>query len=434
MWLFGRTLPSYPQSRSHLAYHRSSLAPTLPQAGRTARTLRRRWYYLQQNVIYWFSNHTDRHPKGALFIEGSHVVPVTDEAAEAKGYHCFRIDTSSEHGDRNRVLYAHGRAARDSWLAVLRRACRAVPFDEEYELGAEIGFGRFSRVFIARRRDDGTRFAVKVIHKASLSEAERELLRTEIAILRLVAHPHIVRLEAVFEDSHTMNIVMEYLEGGELFNNIVGRARFSEVEARELMKPLVESVSYLHSLGIVHRDIKPENMLCSRKGVGADGGGGCASDGSASDGSPFGAVKIADFGLSKLVHPGEVMTMACGTLQYCAPEVLSRAGYGKEADLWSLGVIMHLVVRGKLPFDDPDKDVVISRTLQASVDFAHPVWLTWSAAGLDFVRGLLERDPAKRLTARRALQHPWFRGPGEVGSALPAAAVPGVAAAASARE
>jgi len=136
-------------------------------------------------------------------------------------------------------------------------------------------------------------------------------------------------------------------------------------------------------------------------------------------------VKIADFGLSKLVHPGELMTMACGTLQYCAPEVLGRHGYGREADLWSLGVILHLVVRGRLPFDDPDKDVVIARTLQAALDFSHPVWASWSPEGLDFVTGLLAKDPAKRLTARRALQHPWLTASGAPASDAVAVAAVG---------
>jgi serine/threonine protein kinase len=108
------------------------------------------------------------------------------------------------------------------------------------------------------------------------------------------------------------------------------------------------------------------------------------------------------------------MTMPCGTLNYCAPELLAKRGYGKEADLWSLGVILYLIVRGRLPFDGPDKPTIISRTLDAQLDFGHAVWDSWTAVGRDFVQGLLEKDPQKRLTARRALQHPWLRTAGEV--------------------
>lgn len=252
--------------------------------------------------------------------------------------------------------------------------------------------------------DSGDLCAVKVIAKADLNDQEKELLRTEIAILKLVAHPHIIRLENVYETRSHMYIAMELLEGGELFAQLVNRARFTEVEARELARPLVDALGYLHSLGIVHRDIKPQNLLCT-------GAGRVNPHRPAS--FPFGDIKIADFGLSKLVHPSEVMTMPVGTLHYCAPEVL-RQSYSASADLWSLGVIMYLVVRGHLPFDGATQAEVVWRICNAELDFTHPVWTTWSPEGLDFVQGLLQRDPTKRLTARRALQHPWLRSSAEV--------------------
>jgi serine/threonine protein kinase len=381
---------------------------------------KKRWYYLQQNFLYWYSTHLEGEPRGVLFLEGSYVKLVSEPAQEAKEYYRFCIHTSSTHGDRVRVLYARSAAQRDEWLSILRRACRSVPFDEEYELGPEIGAGKFARVYKATKRASSEVFAVKVVNKSGLTKAELELLRTEVAILKLVQHPHIIRLENVFETSLELYIVMELLEGGELFNNLVGRSRFNEDEARNLIKPLVESIAYLHSLGIVHRDIKPENLLCSGK----------PREGSS---FPFGDVKIADFGLSKLVHPGEVLTMPCGTLAYAAPEVISRQGYGREADLWSLGVILYLVVRGRLPFDSTIKEQVIALTIEAKVDFTHKVWQSWTPEGLNFVQsrsprflsscmccsmlhhccmwyaGLLCPDPASRLSARRAMQHPWLR-------------------------
>jgi serine/threonine protein kinase len=275
-----------------------------------------------------------------------------------------------------------------------------------------VGLGTDAAARGPEREPEPERFAVKVIAKGSLSEGERELLRSEIAILKLVQHPHIVRYEAVFETAEALYIVMELLEGGELFTNIVGRSRFSEAEARALIRPLVDSVAYLAALGCVHRDLKPENILCSggrsrAAGTGSESGSGA----SASSASFFawGDIKIADFGLSALVHPGEILTQPCGTLQYAAPEVLSRAGYGKPADMWSLGVLLYLVVRGKLPFDFPNRDDMIRAILSDPIDFSHPVWERWSPEGLSFVQGLLERDPAKRLTARGALQHPWLR-------------------------
>ena len=122
---------------------------------------------------------------------------------------------------------------------------------------------------------------------------------------------------------------MEMLNGGELFERIVGRPRFTEAETAKLIRPLLESVAYIHDLGIVHRDLKPENILCE-KGLKN--------------------IRIADFGLSQLVAPTHQLKLACGTLSYVAPEVINNQGYGSPADIWSLGVIAFLVMRGKLPY------------------------------------------------------------------------------------
>jgi len=356
--------------------------------GRRTGAMTRRWYYLCQNFLYWYKDQETHIPKGSLFLEGSYVSVCNDQMA--RGYFGIRIHTASAHGDQERVLYCKDTRERDEWMSVLTRACRTVAFEQVYRRVKELGQGRFSQVVEVQNRDTGLHYAVKIINKNELKPEEKELLRTEIAILRLVQHPHIIRLEDVFETSATMYIVMELIKGGELFDNIVGRSRFTENEARQLIKPLVDAVAYLHSLGIVHRDIKPENILCGDK----------VHD-----------VSIADFGLSKLVHPNEVMTMPCGTLTYVAPEVLSMQGYHMEADMWSIGVIMYLVVRGRLPYDGDEQQAIVQRILHEPLDFSSGVWAHWSKCGVEFIQKLLEKNPDRRLTARQALQHPWLRQP-----------------------
>ena len=356
--------------------------------GRRTGAMTRRWYYLCQNFLYWYKDQETHIPKGSLFLEGSYVSVCNDQMA--RGYFGIRIHTASAHGDQERVLYCKDARERDEWMSVLTRACRTVAFEQVYRRVKELGQGRFSQVVEVQNRDTGLHYAVKIINKNELKPEEKELLRTEIAILRLVQHPHIIRLEDVFETGATMYIVMELIKGGELFDNIVGRSRFTENEARQLIKPLVDAVAYLHSLGIVHRDIKPENILCGDK----------VHD-----------VSIADFGLSKLVHPNELMTMPCGTLTYVAPEVLSMQGYHMEADMWSIGVIMYLVVRGRLPYDGDEQQAIVQRILHEPLDFSSGVWAHWSTRGVEFIQKLLEKNPSRRLTARQALQHPWLRQP-----------------------
>ncbi len=180
---------------------------------------------------------------------------------------------------------------------------------------------------------------------------------------------------------------MEMLKGGELFERIVGRPRFSEEECCKVIRPLLESVAYLHDLGIVHRDLKPENILC---------------------GENLEDLKIADFGLSKMILPTEKMEAACGTLSYVAPEVLTLQGYGREADLWSVGVIMFLLLCGKLPFDGDDQSEIIRLTVQAELKTNPNVWNKLSDEVKSLIKGLLNKNPKERISARDALRHPFI--------------------------
>jgi calcium/calmodulin-dependent protein kinase I len=291
----------------------------------------KRWYLLSGNCMYYYAHKKDVRPRGVIFLTGCIVEKVHDEAAELKGY--FGIEllhqdlcTGEHYKHESRVLYCRSEGERDVWLTRMQISAQVIPIEQEYVIGRELGRGRFSRVCECVHKVTGLRYAVKIIDKATIEPEEKSLLRTEIAVLKLVNHPNIIKLEGVFETRSHMYIVMEKLTGGELFERIVGRPRFSEEEAAKLIRPLLESVAYLHDLGIVHRDIKPENILC---------------------GDNLDELKIADFGLSKMLLPKEKMDTACGTLSYVAPEVLTMQGYGQEADLWSVGVIMFLVLCGK---------------------------------------------------------------------------------------
>ena len=269
----------------------------------------KRWCLLSGNSIYYYNHETDVRPKGVIFLAGTIIEKVVEEASEIKGYYGFEIlhqdfasGGSEHHRHEQRVLYARSSDERESWIHMLQVCAQVVPIEEDYVIGKELGRGRFSIVCECVRKETGERMAVKIIEKASLEPDEKELLRTEIAALKLVNHPNIVCLEGLYETRTHMYIVMEKLDGGELFERIVGHPRFTEVECAKLVRPLLESVAYLHDMGIVHRDLKPENILC---------------------GENLDNIKLADFGLSKMFLPSEKMDTACGTLSYVAPEVLT---------------------------------------------------------------------------------------------------------------
>lgn len=324
---------------------------------------------------------------------GCYVEAEPQEALVEKNVKFYAIEIVPEPGSSRvkRTMYTKSLESQQQWTAALRQATDKVSIDAFYAVGRQLGRGRFSKVCEATHKPTGATHAVKIIDKSKLQGPERELLRTEIAILNLVTHPNIIRLHDVYEDKQHIFIVTELVGGGELFNRIVDRARYTEAEARLVMQPLLEAVAYLHRLGIVHRDIKPENILC---------------------GDQLNDLKIADFGLSKIVHPEEIMKMPCGTLNYVAPEVLSLVGYGRETDIWSVGVIMYLLLRGELPFYGKTKNEIIQKTLHADVSLEGDVaWASVSPAGKSLLKGLLTKEPSKRLTAQDALAHEWFSAP-----------------------
>lgn len=143
---------------------------------------------------------------------------------------------------------------------------------------------------------------------------------------------------------------MEIIQGGELYERIIKKKVMSEFAASQIIKQLLEVVSYLHEVGIMHRDIKPENILLD-------------------DNSDIPLIKLADFGLSKLATPKDIQKLACGTLGYVAPEVLTQKGYNNKVDIWSVGIVTFLMLAGRLPFDHKEKQKLIDLTVNAPLLF-----------------------------------------------------------------
>ena len=352
----------------------------------------KRWYLMSGSCMYYYMHKSDVRPKGVVFLTGCLVDKLVDDASELKGYYGIEVlhqdlCTGEHHKHDRRVFYCKSENERDEWLQQMQQAAHVVPIENDYVISKELGKGRFSTVCECVHNVTAVHFAVKIIEKAKLEPEEKALLRTEIAVLKLVNHPNIIKMEGIYESRTHIYIVMEKLTGGELFERIVGRPRFSEDEAAKLIRPLLESVGYLHDLGIVHRDIKPENILC---------------------GDNLDEVKIADFGLSKMILPTEKMETACGTLSYVAPEVLTMQGYGHEADLWSIGVIMFLILCGKLPFDGANHDDIINATIKAEIRVSPSIWNGLSEEARDFIKKLLHKNPKERISARAALRHPFI--------------------------
>lgn len=262
---------------------------------------------------------------------------------------------------------------------------------DDYILSETIlGSGFGGNVILATsRRIPGRRFAVKSI-KLFGKPKVRRTLAAEVEVFLSVDHPHVCRLLDVYESHDRIDLVMEALEGGELYDR-VNRGKFSEKDAADATYQMLLAIRYLHSLGIVHRDIKLENFLYDEKGSNH--------------------LKLIDFGFSKAWDPEvnqKKMKMSCGTICYVAPEVILQS-YTHMCDLWSLGVVVFLLLVGYMPFPmRPEMEEMERDILNANFRYDAAKWSKVSPSSYDFVSKLLKRDPEQRMTAEQALAHPWI--------------------------
>lgn len=269
-------------------------------------------------------------------------------------------------------------------------------FHNRYELlNTVIGYGAKSVVKLCRYRSaefllNGL-MAVKVVDRTLISDDDVLALRREASIMReLRDHKQIVHMIDFFEEEFNIYLVMEYVPGGELFQQIVRKRIFHETEARMAVARLLEVVAYIHDKDIVHRDIKPENILLQ---------------------SEYDAtlnIKVADFGFAVKVK-GNTLTTECGSPGYIAPEILENHPYGKSVDMWSVGVLTYVLLSGYPPFYDENRKYLNRKIKRGDFHFHQPNWNSISSKAKDFISHLLVIDHHKRFTAAEALDHLWIK-------------------------
>ncbi|XP_057538888.1 calcium-dependent protein kinase 1-like [Amaranthus tricolor] len=262
---------------------------------------------------------------------------------------------------------------------------------EFYTLGRKLGQGQFGTTFMCIEKSSGKEYACKSIAKRKLlTNEDVEDVRREIQIMHhLAGHPNVIAIKGAYEDAVAVHLVMELCKGGELFDRIIQRGHYTERQAADLTRTIIGVVETCHSLGVMHRDLKPENFLFE----------------SHEEDSPL---KTIDFGLSMFFKPGEKFTDVVGSPYYVAPEVL-RKRYGQEADVWSVGVIVYILLSGVPPFWGETEQGIFEQVLHGDLDFSSDPWPSISEEAKSVVRGMLVRDPKKRLTAHEVLCHPWVQ-------------------------
>ncbi|XP_009859958.2 MAP/microtubule affinity-regulating kinase 3 isoform X2 [Ciona intestinalis] len=257
------------------------------------------------------------------------------------------------------------------------------PHIGQYRILKTIGKGNFAKVKLARHVLTGREVAIKIIDKKQLNTSSLQKLFREVRIMKHLDHPNIVKLYEVIENSKQLLLVMEYANGGEVFDYLVAHGRMKEKEARAKFRQIVSSVQYLHSKNIVHRDLKAENLLLD-----ADMN-----------------IKIADFGFSNEFTPGHKLDTFCGSPPYAAPELFQGKKYdGPEVDVWSLGVILYTLVSGSLPFDGQNLKELRERVLRGK--YRIPFYMSTDCEHL--LRKFLVLNPTKRGTLTSVMQDKWM--------------------------
>lgn len=255
-------------------------------------------------------------------------------------------------------------------------------FFEVYQIGGLLGTGSFGEVRKTVHRTSGATHAVKIYRKDLLKSGSK--LFQELEFLRILDHPHIIRVYETFEDSRRYYIIMELCRGGELFDELTKQQHFTETQAALIMGQLLSSVAYLHGKGIIHRDLKPENILLEERVDSLH-------------------IKLIDFGAATFYKEHSTVSGAQGTAYYVAPEVLSGS-YTEKCDLWSCGVILYILLSGSPPFDGQTDQKVLAQVSKGSYAFTGPQWESVSSQAKDLIEQLLCPEPI-RLSALRALEH-----------------------------
>ncbi|WEW58957.1 MAPK-activated protein kinase Srk1 [Emydomyces testavorans] len=352
--------------------------------------------------------------------------------------------TATDKYDQKQQQHGHSRAHEQELERIVaeeklsKSTMPSYPGLERWVLLEKMGDGAFSNVY--RARDSTGKYgevAIKVVRKFEMSSkqgdahlhpdlkkkphvVERANILKEVQIMRQLDHPNIVKLIEFSESRQFYYIVLELCPGGELFHQIVRLTYFSENLSRHVIIQVAKAIEYLHETsGVVHRDIKPENLLFYPvpyiptkhpkppvpgeedkidegefiPGVGSGG---------------IGVIKVADFGLSKVIWDSETMT-PCGTVGYTAPEIVKDEKYSKSVDMWALGCVLYTLLCGFPPFYDESIQVLTEKVARGQYTFLSPWWDDISKSAQDLVSHLLTVDPEKRYTIREFLNHPWIR-------------------------
>ncbi|XP_016145454.1 serine/threonine-protein kinase BRSK2-like isoform X2 [Sinocyclocheilus grahami] len=253
-----------------------------------------------------------------------------------------------------------------------------------YRLEKTLGKGQTGLVKLGIHCITGQKVALKIVNREKLSESVLMKVEREIAILKLIEHPHVLKLHDVYENNKYLYLVLEHVSGGELFDYLVKKGRLTPKEARKFFRQIISALDFCHSHSICHRDLKPENLLLDERNN----------------------IRIADFGMASLQVGDRLLETSCGSPHYACPEVIRGEKYdGRRADVWSCGVILFALLVGALPFDHDNLRQLLEKVKSGVFHMPHFIPPDCQA----LLRGMIEVNPEKRLTLEAIQKHAWYQ-------------------------
>ena len=266
-----------------------------------------------------------------------------------------------------------------------------VKFLDVYELKTKLRKGSYATVWECQHIETKEILAAKIIQRKGLQPKDDEAVLNEVAIMNsLTGNKYTVQLMDFYEEDETFYLVMEYMAGGDVFDNIVKMTSYTEKDARDLTVKLLKAVSSIHKAGIAHRDIKPQNLLLSSKENNA-------------------SIKIGDFGFARRVHTPESLTTRVGTPTYVAPEILKNIPHDQRADLWSIGVVIFVLLVGYPPFLEEKQSDLFAKIRAGNWNFVETDWAHISLDAKALIKGLLVTDPKERWSLEESLRCRWIQ-------------------------
>ena len=341
-------------------------------------SLKSRRCVLTKSHIYFLSKWNI--PKFKANINWKTVEPFTEQVENFVNYG-FRIS-----GSHSEDFYTKTQYELDQWLDSLCKVGIITSYDEDIMIIKQLAKGSGTAVHLCQSADDLCEYAIKTVNKSALAGKPEvlQVILNEIVALRLLSHPNIVKLYKVYETDTDIHLLLEYIPHGDLYKRVKDLKRLPENEALELIRKLIQTLEYLHSMNIVHRDIKLENIVMT--------------------GTSNTDFKLIDFGLACDFKLG--LLQGCGTPGWVAPEILRGSLYGCQVDMFSVGVLLFAMLSGKMPFEGKTYKEILEQNRKCKIVYKKIGFSGISKDTMSLLNALLVDNPAMRLSSKEALESP----------------------------